>query len=243
MLEAAIERLRAADEKLTERAPLLSLCPDRQSATPLVVLAGQLLPRDVAPELAGVFADGMSRIAEAIGRNFPGNIFWDLDFVAATLLSLPNPRAITTLADAIVEVHDLFGSQTTIRFRYAHDFIYGFDWAKWVARDPKSRKGFGPFTLEVLQSMRDRGGELLDLIAHDDAKYPQLLPGQDRNPFRFAREPGAEQRLHRDLARRGLLPVETWRVDAEPAWRRPYAKLRDERARELGLEDQRHRPA
>lgn len=236
MLETAILRLRAADETQKARSPLLSLCPDRQLATPLAVLGQTLLSRDVAAERAAAFAEGLARIAEAIGRNFPGNIFWDLDFVAATLSCLAEPRAMTTLADAIVELNDLFGSQTPIRFRYAHDFIYGFDWAKWVTRDPKNRKDVGPFTLEFLQSMRDRGSELLDLIAHDDPKYPKLPPGQDRNPFRFAREPAAEQLLHEDLARRGLLPVETWRVDAAPVWTRPFAELRDERARALGLE-------
>ena len=53
--------------------------------------------------------------------------------------------------------------------------------------------------------------------------------------FGFSREPEDELRLFRDLAARGLLPVEAWRLETAPTWDRPFTDLRAERARVLGL--------
>jgi hypothetical protein len=65
--------------------------------------------------------------------------------------------------------------------------------------------------------------------------YPTLRDERPRNPFPFSREPDAELALHRALAASGEIPVEAWRADARPQWRRDYAELRIARARELGL--------
>jgi hypothetical protein len=88
--------------------------------------------------------------------------------------------------------------------------------------------------------MQRRGHELLALIADDDRKYPSLPDDEARNPFPFSREPAAEVRLHRELARRGAIPVPTWdagalSLDWSTRWREPYAERRVEVARELGL--------
>jgi hypothetical protein len=238
----ALDRLRATDVSLEARVTLSSLCPGRARATPLASLAEQLLPRNAPLEVAAAFAGSLSDIGEAIQRNFPGNLFWDLDFLAAWLLRIdgnaePAERAhaMERAARAIVSLHNLFSHASRIQFRYAHDFLYGFDWAKWVARAPEARAHVEPFGLEFVHGMQQRGAEILALIARDDDKYPNINPGSDRNPFRFARDPRAEDLLHRDLAARGSLPLAAWSVAAEPVWDRPYAELRNERARALGL--------
>ncbi|MEZ4231034.1 MAG: ferrochelatase [Polyangiaceae bacterium] len=234
------EILRAADEVLAASGVLRrSLCPERQLATSLLDL-GARLRSEIPRGCEGAFARGLASIARAELRNFPENIFWDFDYTASSLVeeasaAVEPARHLTHACALIVELQDLFGSATEIRFRYGHDFIYGYDWAKWVRKDPAARRGVGPFDLEFLRFLHHRGHELLELIAEDDTKYPTLRTSEPRNPFEFSREPSAEAALHESLARDHLLPVESWRLDATPVWDRPFQRLRRERAEALGL--------
>jgi hypothetical protein len=243
--QSALEQLGAMDDSLARHSPLSSLCPGRERATSLRTLGEQLLPPDATLEVLAAFAASVCGIAAAIQRNFPGNLFWDLDFMAARLLQIhplaaPTDRAaaIERTAQAIISLQDLFSHASLIQFRYAHDFLYGFDWAKWVGRKPESRAHVEPFGLEFVQRMAQRGMEILALIAQDDDKYPLIGPRSDRNPFRFARDPHAEALIHRDLAEHDLLPLAAWSADAEPVWNRPYAEIRNERARVLGFAEE-----
>ncbi|MCA9646777.1 MAG: ferrochelatase [Myxococcales bacterium] len=232
--------LRSADEQLSAMGVARrSLCPKRDLATSLLDL-GVRLQLEVPRGCEMAFARGLASIADAEVRNFPENIFWDFDYTAASLLreataSSEPARHLSEVCGLIVALQDLFGSATEIRFRYGHDFIYGFDWAKWVRKQPDQRASVGPFDLEFLTFLHQRGHELLELIAEDDAKYPTLRTSEPRNPFEFSRDPEAEAALHESLARDGLLPVESWRVDATPVWDKPFQRLRRERAMRLGF--------
>ena len=218
------------------RGPRLTLAPDREHPTSLCALV-----RDLAPgPLGGPLTEALLRVGTAQIRAFPGNLFWDMDALAASLLrqarrSDDPPARLAELAGRIAHLQTIFGGETAIHFRYVHDFVYGYDWAKWVKRDPDARASVGPFEEPFLIYSEQRGGELLELIAHDDAKYHQLAEGQARNPFGFSREPGDEVRLFRDLAARDLLPVRAWERDPQPRWEPPYLELREERAQQLGL--------
>jgi hypothetical protein len=194
------------------------------------------------PAVVDALARGLASIAAAMRRAFPGNIFGDLDYLAASLWrgAQRAPQGplpfLREQCEQVATLQALFGQGTTIRFRYVHDFLYGFDWAKWVAREPNARSSVGPFDPEFLAFMGSRGHELLELIAQGrDPKYPPLPGGRPRNPFGFSREPAAEIALHQHLAREGLLPVEAWRIDAHPRWDRPFAELRRQQALRLGL--------
>ncbi len=181
--------------------------------------------------------DGLTR---AQVQAFPENILWDMDLLVGaagrSALEADDPRgAIDELFDELVELHHLFGGKGPIRFRYIHDFQYGFDWAKWVAKAPVERREYGPFSLPFLRALRERGHELVRLIGMNDRTYPPLGEGQTRNPFAFSREPDAELRLYRDLASRGWIPVETWSVHGRVRWDLPFQDLRAARAAELGL--------
>lgn len=237
----SVDRLRAllaeTDADLDARGPRRTLAPDRAEATRLVALfdahAGQL----PAAARAG-FARGLRRVARAQLEAFPGNLFWDFDALAARIASEARTHGVDGVAELtalVAALQHLFGRETPIRFRYVHDFTYGFDWAKWVRRAPKERASVGPFDRPFLRYMWRRGHELLALIAADDAKYPRLRDERPRNPFGFSREPRDEERLFRDLAARDLLPVPAWEPAPRARWDRPFYELRAVRAEALNL--------
>lgn len=216
----------------------LTLAPTRSRATPLAALVQALARGDGALEEA--LASALGAVVEAQLDNFPDNLFWDLDFLASSLVSEARtkeaPAAFVRDASlVVVELMAIYGMRSPVRFQYVHDFTYGFDWAKWVRRSPDERRHVGPFDLEFLRYSERRGLELLALIARDDAEYPSLLDDRPRNVFRFSRDPADEILLLRDLAGRDLLPVEAFRIDASPRWDRPFAELRTERASALGI--------
>jgi hypothetical protein len=181
----------------------------------------------------------LSRIAEAQLLAFPDNIFWDFDLLACRLFAGARrgeqgaEDRLRSTSDLVVRLHERFGAEP-IAFRYAHDFVYGFDWARWVAKDPDTRATIGPFDVEFLHALLNRGAELIELIARDDEKYPKLGGGA-RNSFGFSREPQHERALLEELARRGSLPVEAWRAESEPRWQPPYHVIRETVAKELHI--------
>lgn len=243
VLADAWHRLAAVDAAIEAATPArATLDPARLRAHTLLEVWSGLCHADAVSGLAAPLADGLAAIAEAALAAFPGNVFWDFDFIAADLLGRARVEGaggealIAALSSRIAGLHRLYGGRTAIRFRYVHDFVYGFDWAKWVRREPSARASLGPHDPAFLDHMERRGGELLELIASDDATYPRLRDERHRNPFPFSREPADEYRLHRELARRGQIPVEAWRMDARPEWRRDHAELRRACARSIGLD-------
>lgn len=247
-----LERLRAVAATLAGQAgPLRSLDPRRTRASTLLELhAGTLdtIAVSLRDELAEPLAHGLCELALAQFDAFPSNLFWDLDLIAAaivheasTLAFGPARACVADRFERMAALQHLYGRRTAINFSYVHDFVYGFDWAKWVAREPSLHADVpGPFSLPFLAYMQQRGRELLALIAADDSKYPSLDDDAPRNPFPFSREPEDEIRLHRELARRDLIPVPTWDRDVHcrdwsTRWRIGFAERRIDVANELGL--------
>ena len=243
---------RAMDERMTPLAGVdakiartrlgaLTVDPDRSVATSLVELVSSLADARQMPFLAAA----ASAVAEAQLESFPENLFWDFDFYLASIhvhaSSAPDYQShVEAVTDVTVRLMRLYGQQSAIRFRYVHDFMYGFDWARWVRRDSQARAAFEPFGLEFLQQTERRGQDIHALIAADDAWYPQLPDGAVRNPFPFSREPEQELRLYEVLAEKGCMPVEAWRVDARPEADRNFDELRERAARSLGLGRETH---
>lgn len=214
-----------------------SLCPGRTSPRDLVSLGDEVTQGLDLDAQAAVW-EGLARVAGAIAEHFPDNIFADLDAVAGALafearMSADRARDVS---GALVELHGLYGRTTPIRFRYVHDFLYGFDWARWVAADPDARADEDPFGRAFLGRALSRGQELLALIAARDEKYPPLPEGVSRNPFPFRRDSDAELRLLQALASERLVPLPAWDVDPRGDWRRPFAAIREAKARAMGLE-------
>lgn len=204
-----------------------TLDPARAMRTPLSDLAHD-----------GALARALETIDASIATHFPENLFGDLDRLAHDLALVRDQEgepAMAARAARIAHVHALFGRETVLHFRYTHDFLYGYDWARWVARLPAERGGVGPYDDAFLAYSEQRASELCALVAADDGKYGRLAPGAHRNPFPFRRDLDSERVLHRALAADDLVPVQAWRRDGAATWDRPFSALREERARALGL--------
>jgi len=239
-LPQAAHSLLAAAEAHTRGWSHATLSPERDKSRGLVEVCAAALSPDDDEATVMALARGLAEIHTAQARSFPDNLFADHDYMAASLVrrarETTDPAASLTAACAqIARLQRLYGQDTAINFRYAHDFVYGYDWAKWVARGSDTRLGVLPFDGEFLAHMEKRAHELLALIHSDDAVYPTLPKGQERNPFPFSREPADEAALHRALVQRGELPVAAWDPDARPVWDRPYAELRVAQAERMGL--------
>ncbi len=214
----------------------LTLDPGRSSASPLSEVVSSLADSSQSPHLAAAAA----AVAEAQLESFPENLFWDFDFYLASIhrraSTTPDyPGYLEQVTSLTVGLMRLYGQQSAIRFRYVHDFIYGFDWARWVRRDPDARTQVEPFGLAFLKQTESRGRDIITLIESDDDWYPRLTDGDIRNPFPFAREPEDELALYRLLARRGDVPVQAWRIDAVTDASRDFDALREDAAGSLGI--------
>ncbi len=225
------------DRRIAEspRGPL-TLAPDRERATSLVTLVDLLADPHERPYLATLAA----AVAGAQLDSFPENLFWDFDFYLASahLQAREAPdyaRHVDELLDITVRLMRMYGHDSKIRFRYVHDFIYGFDWARWVRRAPHARTGVDPFSIEFLMQSERRGLDILGLIEADDSHYPKLSGTAPRNPFPFLREPEDELRLYRELVAQDAVPVCAWKIDARPDASRNFDELREAAASSLGL--------
>lgn len=236
-LDAATTSLSEIDRRIVEsRWGALSLDPARSTATPLTELVSSLVDAERLPQLSAAAVT----VAEAQLESFPENLFWDFDFYLASIHSdakrapsyVGYLESVTSITAGLLR---LYGKHSEICFRYVHDFMYGYDWARWVRRDPGARAALAPFGLEFLRQTESRGRDILELIDTDDDWYPKLAKGVVRNPFPFSREPEQELRLYRLMAERAWVPVEAWRVDAQPSADRDFDALREEAASSLGL--------
>ena len=226
-IEARIQR---------SRFGALSLDPGRTTASSPTELVSALADSRQLPHLASA----ASEVAEAQLRSFPENLFWDFDFYLASIHRDASAASdyesyLEEVTRITVGLMTLYGQQSAIRFRYVHDFMYGFDWARWVRRDPDARNRIEPFGIDFLRHTESRGRDILTLIKADDDWYPKLADGAARNPFPFSREPQEELSLYRLLAERDCVPVEAWRLDAQADASRDFDALREDLAASLGL--------
>ena len=229
--------LHAVDAEVRAAAPLLTLDPSRPRASLPSELVRQAVRSGDPPSLAEALARGTAALVRAMLRAFPRNLLWDLDRLVARQAELQREGAdAEALLLRIAKLQHLFGERGPIRFRYVHDFVYGFDWARWVAKAPAERAAVGPYDPPFVERMHRRAGELVGAIATGtDATYPPLPDGRIRNPFGFSREPDDEIALHRALAAAGALPVEAWRIDAVARWDVDFEALRRDQAPARGL--------
>ena len=223
---------------------LRSLSPGRRWASTWSE-TGERICAPLEAAQAKAWALGFGGIVEAIACNFPENIFWDLEFLASHLAALAGNDVgeFEQTVRLVIGLQEKYGCHSLLRFRYAHDFLYGYDWARWVRKDVKPRAAVGPFANSFLSYLDDRGSELAARIGQGDEQYPALPGKMARNPFSFVRDPEAETRLHESLAKDGLIPLAAWNAQSRPRFDQPFSDLRRHRAESLGLPHNREQPS
>ncbi|MBD2778693.1 hypothetical protein [Iningainema tapete] len=218
----------------------LSLNPQSSLTTSFVELGNFVMQTTCDYELVKSLRDTLERVLYALLQNFPDNIFWDFDFIVSSMLKQALAQEdkaeafLESFGDKIVSLMSMFGKHSEIRFRYTHDFIYGFDWAKWVQKESHCNID-EPFSLTFLDCLLTRGQEITQLIKVDDAKYHRLAGKLYRNPFCFSREPEDERRLLLYLAQKQLIPVATWSWNACPVWNKPFHQMREQLSLKLNI--------
>lgn len=223
---------------------LLSLNPQKTLTTSFTELGNLIVETTTDLRLISSLRDTLEHILNAQLQNFPQNIFWDFDFVVSSMLRqalAAGDRAIDFLesfGNKMVSLSELFGIKTEIRFRYVHDFIYGFEWARWVQKQPETRAHVEPFSLVFLDYLLVKGKEILQRISHGQNISYKLCDTGFRNPFTFSREPEDERRLLSCLAGEELIPIAAWNWDAQPVWNKPYQDMRQQLALKLNIQPQ-----
>lgn len=244
MTVASLRGFEALDALIVERGTSMrTLDPQRTRALAFVDIAEALDLRHREPALVDALAALATGLVTAVATHFPENIFADYAAILEACLDeaerSKNPVKPLKKRREFSSIFKRFLMRVAGALRYAHDFLYGYDWVKWVQRDPVARATVGPYAMAFLRYMLQRGRELLALIAHNDTTYPQLRDASARNPFRFDRNPHAEIAIHERLAQRDEVPVRAYRVRAsgDPCnlWSLPFHDLRVSVADSLGL--------
>lgn len=235
------------DEILAQQSVnLLSLNPQKTRITSFAELGYLTAQKSTNTQILTTFRDTLEDIVHAQLQSFPENIFWDFDFMVNSMLRqalVADEGAVIFLkcfGEKMVSLSEMFGIKTEIRFRYVHDFMYGFDWARWVQKEPQTRVHVEPFSLVFLDYLLAKGKELLQRINQGQVKCYKLCDTGYRNPFTFSREPEDEYRLLTYLAQEQLIPVATWNWNAHPVWNKPFQEMRQQLALKLNIQPQTH---
>ncbi|MEH2010465.1 hypothetical protein [Nostoc sp.] len=225
---------------------MLSLNPQKRLITSFAELGNFIIEQNTDIEFITTLEETLESIVYTQLQNFPENIFWDFDFLVSSMLRqavVADEGAVAFLkvfGKKMVLLIEMFGNKTQMRFRYVHDFMYGFDWARWVQKEPQNRAHIEPFSLVFLDYLLVKGKELLQRISHGQIISYKLCETGYRNPFTFSREPEDEYRLLTYLAEEQLIPVAVWNWNASPVWNKPFQEMRQQLALKLNIQPQRH---
>ncbi|MEH2113438.1 hypothetical protein [Nostoc sp.] len=235
------------DEILAQQSVnLLSLSPEKTLITSFAELGNLITEQNTDIKIIITLQETLEIIVRTQLQNFPENIFWDFDFLVSSMLRqalAADEGAIPFLkifGAKMVSLTEMFGNKTEMRFRYVHDFIYGFEWARWVQKEPQNRAHIEPFSLVFFDYLLVKGKELLQRINHGQVVSYKLCDTGYRNPFTFSREPEDEYRLLSYLAEEQLIPVAVWNWNASPVWNKPFQEMRQQLALKLNIQPQRH---
>ncbi|MEM1007401.1 MAG: hypothetical protein AAGJ35_00220 [Myxococcota bacterium] len=267
-LNQRLQHIEKRCRAVTQR-PLWSMSEAKREVTPFHKLLDLPQLQGLSHEQNTAWVDAFCTVLDTLCVHFPGNLFWDMDFFVHALAfrhthspiqrEMRTAEQIRTLGQHITTLHEIFGNTSTIRFRYVHDFLYGFDWARWmrkrVAKAPEKVSSHsaqtssvssttptetsfdpereGPFDRGFLDYLQKRAGELENLIQNNDQKYPKIKEDEHRNPFSFSRTPEDEFRLHRQLALTQDIPILGWDPEGPAEWKKDASHRRQEMAQML----------
>ena len=204
-----LEKIHSLDKKAKKYNFFYSLDPKKtRPSTPSQVIAA--FGKNLEKKEKENFSQNAIDIFLSQEENFPLNIFWDMDYLISYLASKKTEQERNYFSKRVIKLNEIYGKKGVLNFSYTHDFIYGFDWFRWVQKDYEERKNTEPFGELFLDYLTNRATELKQLIEINDKKYPKLERNQPRNPFSFARDPQNEIKLHLSLAFMGKIPLKAW---------------------------------
>lgn len=206
----------------------LSLDPDKKRPSSYLDLGRSVIDGNKSKYFYKNALSGLKDILESQIENFPDNIYWDCDYFLTLLFEQKNSSDLLNLCRKTVQLMGLYGRHSEIRFQFVHDFSFGFDWARWVRKNPEARKNVAPFDPVFLNYLCKRSSEIVDLIKKNDSKYHPLAHGQKRNPFKFRRDSEGEKLLLEHLAKQNLIPVTSWNKKPAFNWRPDYTTIREQ---------------
>ena len=241
-----MDSLLRIDRYQSRSANYYSLSPLRSQPPPLDEVIGRLFEKyqssfgNSKNLLKESISTHLAQIIELQLEHFPQTIFWDWEGVASWLLSLADraDAADGELKQFLAQfeaIYRMFGTKSDIGFCYSHDFIYGFDWVKWVKRGESWRHRSHPYSARFLDALIDRGAELMDLIENDDARYSLKVGEKGRNPFSFSRGIKEEKILHQQLSVIDMIPLEAWKYSPQAHFLTGFQEKRKELADALNL--------
>ena len=175
-----------------------------------------------------VMLTSLRSIVEAQILHFPDNIYWDYSYLFRVLSDYRDLSSLKLTCSLICQLMALYGAYSPIRFRFIHDFSYGFDWAKWVRRNPEARLKIQPYDLVFLEYLKFRGGELSRMITAKDKNFPPLTDLAWRNPFSFPRDEASERYILETLSEKNQIPLPGWAFNPVLEWRPDYTFLREQ---------------
>ncbi|MFY0580088.1 ferrochelatase [Cystobacter fuscus] len=167
-------------------------------------------------------------------EDFPDNIFWDLDHLACCLWKAGGPDEMRAFAGRVVALCRGFGNKSELRFRYAHDFLFGYDWARWVAREPGSARASGPSIRRSSTTWRPGSRSCETSSRTTTPSMGRSRAGPSAIPSPSAASPGTRHGCT-GARPRGAHPGQGRRLDGERRWELPFTELRAEVAERLGL--------
>ena len=206
----------------------LSLNPKKSIPTPFASFESLLVANLTSDQIERVL-QALTALVEKQLAYYPNNIFWDYDYFIHSQMKRVqsmNDIAYDVYYEKLYVIMELFGNSSNIRFQYMHDFIYGFDWSRWVKSDIELRKNTCPFDEVFLDYLYQRGNELLALIEENDKKYHALAIQEYRNPYSFSRDIAQETKLLQTLSSEELVPLKLWDPHTDPIWDKPYYEMR-----------------
>ncbi|MFK7873810.1 MAG: hypothetical protein AB8C84_11710 [Oligoflexales bacterium] len=215
-----------------------SLCPNRDCAHTLEDI-GERLQTSLSHEQQNAVMQSLTSIAMTQLECFPKNIFWDFDGFVSVLLKKTDFLSQRACVEHFQKLYKAFSRGQT-RFQYAHDLIYGFDWARWVQKDPENHVDFGPFDECFLNRMSQRHDELVEEVEkRSSSRYPYVAGldhGQGyRNPFEFSRNFEDEKDLMERLALIDYIPVPFWDMNFKAVWDKDFEEKRKEISQRTSL--------
>lgn len=178
----------------------------------------------------------VSAVIESVLYHFPENIFWDFDYMAQWFASIKSNEELKENCQQICLLQKLFGRESLVYFRYSHDFLYGFDWARWITKDPQHNHNSPPYSEKFMSHLEVRSVELSALIQKGDKDYFSNEDKKFRNPFKFDRKPQEETLLFTKLAAENDLPFQPWETNGGVFnWQKDYTAIREKYARDIGI--------